>query len=137
VLAFAVDRRTGRSAAESGHCDLPPLGDFDAASPRVLSLSMPAVLEGWAIDEFVGSDGVEIRLGDVLLARVRPDRAFPGVLGQWPMSTDPNHPNVGFSAKVDLAAAAIAPGTHRLRLFALEANGRSRLVAIREISVVP
>ena len=137
VLAFAVERHRGRSATDGGDCDLPPLGDFTAASPRVLSLSATTVLEGWAVDEFVGIDAVEIRLGEVLLARVRPDRVFPGVLGQWPMSTDPRHPKVGFNATVDLASAGVAPGNHRLRLYAFEANGRSRLVAVRDISVVP
>lgn len=137
VLAFAVEPRSGPSAADAVGCDLPPLGDFTAASPRVLPLNAPTVLEGWAVDEFAGIDAVEIRLGEVRLARVRPDRAFPGVLGQWPMSTDPSHPNVGFSAEVDLSAAGVAAGSHHLRLYAFEANGRSRLVAVRKISVVP
>lgn len=137
VLAFDVLRLDGATALASHACDLPPLGDFDAALPEVAGLDEPLVIEGWAIDEFVGIDGVEIRLGDTVLGRLRPDRDHPGVRGQWPMSTDPSHPRVGFRFEVDLVAARVPPGSHRLALHAIEQSGRTRLVAVREIEISP
>lgn len=135
VLAFDVARRGGPAAPEDDACDLPPLGDFDAATPTTVRLDAPFVIEGWAIDEFEGVAAVEVRLGEILLGRVRPDRDHPGVRGQWPMSTDPAHPQVGFRLEVDPGALGTASGPHRLRLLAFERGGRSRLVASRELAV--
>lgn len=137
VLAFDVLRLEGDTARVNQRCDLPPLGDFDAALPGVVGLDQPLVVEGWAIDEFAGIAGVEIRLGNAVLGRLRPDRDHPGVRGQWPMSTDPLHPRVGFRFEADLAAAGVRPGSHRLALHATEQGGRSRLVAVREIEIAP
>lgn len=100
-----------------------------------MRLDAPFVIEGWAIDEFEGVAAVEVRLGEILLGRVRPDRDHPGVRGQWPMSTDPAHPQVGFRLEVDPGALGTASGPHRLRLLAFERGGRSRLVASRELAV--
>lgn len=135
VLAFDVARRDGPSAAASRACDLPPLGDFDAATPAVARLDAPFALAGWAIDEFDGAAVVELRLGDVVLGHMRPDRPYPGVRGQWPMSTDPRHPDVGFRIEVDPAALRIEPGRHSLQLRVVEAGGRKRLVAARELTL--
>jgi hypothetical protein len=135
VLAFDVARRDGSAADATGDCDLPPLGDFDASTPADVPLDGPFAIEGWAIDEFEGVAAVEVSLGGVLLGRVPPDREYPGVRGQWPMSTDPAHPRVGFRIEADLGALGIRPGRQLLTLRAIEHSGRARLAAVRSITV--
>jgi hypothetical protein len=135
VLAFDVARREGPSAEAAGDCDLPPLGDFDASTPAGVRLGRPFAVEGWAIDEFEGIAAVEVRLGEVLLGRVRPDRDHPGVRGQWPTSTDPAHPRVGFRIEADPGTLGVRPGRQQLTLRAIERTGRARLVAVRSVAV--
>jgi len=58
---------------------------------------------------------------------------FPGVRGQWPMSTDPNHPAVGFSARL-----VLEPADRGRRVLALRVSGTdgdTRLLAQRVIEV--
>jgi 4-amino-4-deoxy-L-arabinose transferase-like glycosyltransferase len=135
VLAFEVTRRDGPPADEGRACDLPPLGDFDAAMPDRVPIDRPFVVEGWAIDEFDGAAQVEVLIGDRVVGRSILDRPFPGVLGQWPMSTDPRHPDVGFRVEFDPLAAGIAAGRHRLMLRAVERGGQGRVVTIRELTL--
>lgn len=135
VLALDVARRMGPSAEAAGDCDLPPLGDFDASTPAGVRLDRPFAVEGWAIDEFEGIAEVEVRLGEVLLGRARPDLERQGVRGQWPMSTDPGHPRVGFRIEADPGALGVQPGGQQLTLWAIERTGRARLVAVRAITV--
>lgn len=133
VLAFEVTRREDSPADEARACDLPPLGDFDASMPDRVPIDRPLVVEGWAIDEFEGTARVEVLIGDRVVGRAVPDRPFPGVLDQWPMSTDPRHPLVGFRVEVDPAAAGVTVGRHRLLLRVVEGSGQSRIVAVREL----
>lgn len=137
VLAFDVAHRVGPSAEDSRACDLPPLGDFDAATPKAVPADRSFTLAGWAIDEFEGAATVEVWLGERVVGRAVPDRPYPGVRGQWPMSTDPRHPDVGFRIELDPLAAGIEPGSYRLQLWVVEASGRARLAAIRGLTLMP
>jgi hypothetical protein len=136
VVALAVEPRGAARADADRACDLPPLGDFDAATPDRVPVDRPFTIAGWAIDEFDGVARVEVRIDDRVVARAVPDRPFPGVIGQWPMSTDPRHPDVGFAVEIDPRTAGLRPGRARLALDAIERSGRVRRAAVREIALV-
>jgi hypothetical protein len=88
---------------------------------------------GWAMADFSGVRAVEVMLDGVVRAHGHYGEPFPGVKGQWPMSQDPNHPDVGFSAVVELGAADA--GWHVLSLRVTEADGRQRELAQRRIRI--
>jgi len=128
-LAFSVE--PGTDAAKEGRCALPPLAYIDEPSSRA-KLSVPSVaVRGWALAEYVGISKVEVLVDDEALVEARYGFAAPQVRGQWPMSQDPTHPNVGFEA--DLPLQGIAPGTHRLSLRVTDRDGRQRELARQSI----
>ena len=69
---------------------------------------------GWAFKDGVGLERVEITLDGKTVAEARYGLDSPGVARYWRISTDPNHPRVGFEATVD--ATASGPGAHWLGL---------------------
>jgi len=71
-------------------------------------------VKGWAFKDGVGLDRVDILLDGTAITTARYGIENPGVAGFWEISTDPNHPRVGFSASVD--AADIPTGRHWLGL---------------------
>ena len=94
-------------------CTTPAMGWVD--SP-VAGATVDAVFEvaGWAFKDGVGLDRVEITLDGKTVAEARYGLDSPGVARYWRISTDPNHPRVGFEATVD--ATASGPGAHWLGL---------------------
>lgn len=78
--------------------DTPKAGDAVASS---------VVLEGWAFKDGVGLRRVEVLLDGVPIADAQYGLARPEVVGFWAKwrdggSTDPQQPNVGFRAQIDL-----------------------------------
>ena len=71
-------------------------------------------MSGWAFKDGVGLKGVDILVDGKEVANARYGLSSPGTAAFWKISTDPNHPDVGFAAEVDLAS--IAPGRHWLGL---------------------
>ena len=69
---------------------------------------------GWAFKDGVGLKRVEVLLDGKPVATARYGLPSPGTAAYWRISTDPNHPNVGFRARID--AAALIPGRHWLGL---------------------
>lgn len=70
-------------------------------------------VSGWAFKDGVGLSRVELLLdgrsvGDAVYGRAYDVRPF------WKISTDPQHPNTGFDAKLD--TSGLKPGTHWLGL---------------------
>lgn len=58
-------------------------------------------VSGWAIRDADGLARVDVLLDQVVVAQALSDLDFPGVLEQWPGSTDPRHPRVGIEASVE------------------------------------
>ena len=86
-----------------GECTTPAMAWVDtpragAATGRRFEVS------GWAFKDGVGLERVEILLDGQPIATAAYGREEPGVADYWRISTDPNHPRVGFSARVDLGA---------------------------------
>ncbi len=69
-------------------------------------------LRGWAFKDGSGIEAVEISLDGEPLTEARYGLPADHVQESWPDSDDPNHPNVGFQALLDLSGRT--PGTYRL-----------------------
>lgn len=109
-LLFAMPRA---APAKDAPCTTPAMAWIDqpvagAAVPRTFQVS------GWAFKDGVGIDRVEVTIDGKVVARARYGLPNPGASAYWRISTDPNHPGVGFSAQVD--ASSLPPGRHWLGL---------------------
>ncbi len=129
--AFEVTPR--RAGAANTRCELPAMADLSMPLPHAVIDTASIEVLGWAMADFHGVRGVEVLLDGELRAVGRYGEPFPGVQGQWPMSRDRNHPNVGFSASIRLDAAD--RGWRTLALRVIEADGRTRILAQRRIRI--
>ena len=77
-------------------------------------------VQGWAFKDGVGLAGVEVLVDGEPAVKAHYGSDYD-VTGFWKASTDPNHPRVGFSARVDIAG--LAPGKHWLGLRLLGSDG--------------
>lgn len=71
-------------------------------------------VSGWAFKDGSGIAKVEILLDGVVRQTADYGRSEPGVAAYWKISSDPQHPRVGFRAELDLHN--VAPGRHWLGL---------------------
>ena len=116
----------------AGRCDAPAIAYL--ARPLAAAVVSAAFdLAGWASQDGAGVARVEVLLDgrSVTVARYGLDE--PGVRSQWPDSDDPNHPYVGFAARVDLHGAAV--GEHALALRVTGRDGRVRILENRTLRV--
>ncbi|MDQ3288947.1 MAG: glycosyltransferase family 39 protein [Pseudomonadota bacterium] len=107
---FALFEIHGR---HEGNCRTPAMAWVDtpssgARTPRQFDVT------GWAFKDGVGLDRVEVLVDGMPVATADYGRAAPGVADFWKISTDPNHPRVGFDARVDLSR--LPSGRHWLGL---------------------
>ena len=116
----------------SGRCDAPALAFLDIPLPGAV-VRNGFDLRGWASQDGVGVARVEVLLDgrSVGLAHYGTDN--PGVRSQWPDSDDPQHPDVGFIARVRLGG--VADGEHLLALRVTGRDGRVRILENRPIDV--
>ena len=109
-LLFALD------GPRQGACTTPAMAWVDAPVGgarvgRVFGVT------GWAFKDGVGLAGAEILLNGRVVAKADYGRGHPGLQSRWTQSNDPQHPRVGFDARVDLhQLPGIAPGRHWLGL---------------------
>ncbi len=102
----------------NGPCTTPAMDWIDR--PRGdAAVARRFVLEGWAFKDGIGLRGVEVLLDGVPVAQAQYGIARPEVVGFWRKwrdggSTDPQQPNVGFRAAIDLGDRP--PGRYRLGL---------------------
>ncbi|HEY0503933.1 MAG TPA: glycosyltransferase family 39 protein [Lysobacter sp.] len=108
-LLFALEGR------REGPCTTPSMAWIDApvAGARV---GRRFDVNGWAFKDGAGLAGVEVTLDGQVVATAGYGRDFPGLQTVWPMSNDPQHPKVGFDARVDLEGRDFTPGRHWLGL---------------------
>lgn len=129
--AVAASASTSSTATLSTDTSRPSTGPSAAdgcAAPGLASIDQPVEdarvgrsfeVRGWASREGTGLLGVEILLDGRPVARADYGQARPDVAAFWRQwsrrgSLDPQHPAVGFQARVD--AGDLAPGTHWLGL---------------------
>lgn len=97
---------------QPGPCIAPAMAWIDVPQPDV-SVSDRVQVRGWAFKDGVGLSDVELLLDGRPVAHADYG-ALLDVRPYWKISTDPQHPNVGFSATLD--THALLPGTHWLGL---------------------
>lgn len=96
-----------------GECTTPAMAWVD--SP-VAGADTPRRFEvgGWTFKDGVGLEKVEIMVDGQPISTADYGLHAPGVADYWKISTDPNHPHVGFSAQLDLSR--LPSGRHWLGL---------------------
>src|SRR5688572_6177137 len=107
-LLFALDPKRAKGA-----CATPAMAWIDTPPPAV-RVGRTFDVQGWAFKDGVGLDRVEITLDGRVLALADYGSPNPRTADFWKISTDPNHPDVGFSAQVK--TGDVAPGRHWLGL---------------------
>ena len=103
----AVDDRAGAA------CTTPAMAWIDSPASGA-TVDSRFEVRGWAFKDGVGLERIEVTLDGEAIAEARYGLDDPGVARYWKISTDPNHPRVGFSATVD--AGASESGRHWLGL---------------------
>jgi 4-amino-4-deoxy-L-arabinose transferase-like glycosyltransferase len=74
-------------------------------------------LRGWAFKDGVGLEKIDVLLDGQWVARAEYGQPYPGLSKSWPQTNDPRHPDVGFSAHVDVdKVEGMKPGRHWLGL---------------------
>lgn len=131
-LLFALDPAPATDAVED--CALPALAWIDAPARRA---RVPGRFEvaGWAFKDGVGLARVEITLDGRVVATARYGEAMPHVAEYWKISRDPNHPRVGFRARID--AGGVEPGRHHLGLILHGADGSVEPWPAQPITIDP
>ena len=107
-LLFALSQKP-----VEGRCSTPALAWIDAPLEKE-RVGPGFEINGWAFKDGVGLARVEVLIDGSVVAEARYGLPSPGTADYWKISTDPNHPDVGFSARVD--ATSIAPGRRWLGL---------------------
>lgn len=103
----------GLAPDPSKPCAAPALAYIDApASGNVVSGKFE--VRGWAFRDGVGIASIDVLLDGRPVARANYGLPQAGVAEFWKISTDPQHPNVGFEAEV--TATGLEPGLHWLGL---------------------
>jgi 4-amino-4-deoxy-L-arabinose transferase-like glycosyltransferase len=97
----------------AGACTTPAMAWIDTPPPAV-RVGRAFDVQGWAFKDGVGLDRVEVLLDGRVVALADYGSPNPRTAAFWKISTDPNHPNVGFDASVK--AGDVAPGRHWLGL---------------------
>ncbi len=100
-LLFAFD-----GAMRAGACTAPALAFIDAPVASA-DVARSFDVAGWAFKDGVGLRRVELLLDGKVAAQARYGEADPGIAGFWNISTDPNHPNVYFRARIEGAPAGV------------------------------
>lgn len=101
-------------------CTTPAMAWIDAPASGATT-DRQFIVEGWAFRDGVGLSRMEVLLDGRPMADAWYGLDSPGPARFWKISTDPNHPRVGFRAKVD--ASGVAPGRHWLGLRLHGADG--------------
>lgn len=109
---FLLFRLEGARA--DGECTTPAMAWIDAPGAGA-RIGRHFVLEGWAFKDGVGLEGVDVLLDGRPVAAAGYGRGYEGLQQDWPETTDPHHPDVGFTADVELDDAVPA-GRHWLGL---------------------
>lgn len=100
-----------------------PSGPDVCATPAMAWIDVPAAgaslagtveVSGWAFKDGPGLERVEVLVDGRPAAQADYGLPSPGVALYWRISDDPNHPDVGFRARLD--TAGLAPGRHWIGL---------------------
>ncbi|KQY51366.1 hypothetical protein ASD14_10540 [Lysobacter sp. Root494] len=102
-------------ADRKGECTAPAMAWIDVPAGGA-AVAREFDVKGWAFKDGVGLARIDVLLDGKIVASAQYGRPYEGLQRDWPESNDPQHPNVGFSAHVDLRKNDIAAGRHWLGL---------------------
>jgi len=103
----------GKPAKAGAACITPAMAWIDAPVAGA-QVGRAFEVTGWAFKDGVGLSGVEVLLDGKPVAKAEYGLENPGAAAYWKISTDPQHPKVGFRARIDVGA--FPPGRHWLGL---------------------
>jgi 4-amino-4-deoxy-L-arabinose transferase-like glycosyltransferase len=106
---FALD------AERKGNCTTPAMAWIDVPA-RGVEVGREFDVKGWAFKDGVGLARIDVLLDGKAVASSQYGRPYEGLQHDWPETNDPQHPNVGFSARVDLRTNNAVAGRHWLGL---------------------
>jgi 4-amino-4-deoxy-L-arabinose transferase-like glycosyltransferase len=107
---FALDTK------RAGECTAPAMVWIDAPLSGA-PVGRTFDLRGWAFKDGVGLARIEVLLDGRVVSQANYGLPYEGLRNNWPESNDPQHPNTGFAANVDLRGDKRAtPGRHWLGL---------------------
>ncbi len=99
-----------------GACTTPVMAWIDAPAGGA-ELDRAFTVRGWAFKDGVGVARVEVLLDGRPVADADYGLPYEGLQDNWPGSNDPQHPDVGFEARLDLRGdGKLEPGRHWLGL---------------------
>lgn len=104
---------------QPGPCVTPAMAWINTPLPHE-EVGKVVEMQGWAFKDGVGLSGVEVLVDGRVMATADYGAEYD-VFGYWKISTDPNHPKTGFTARFD--TTALAPGRHWLGLRLHGADG--------------
>lgn len=84
----------------SGNCTTPAMAWIDAPASGA-TIAGDFEVSGWAFKDGVGLDRVEVTMDGLPVAKAEYGLARSDVAPFWRISTDPNHPDVGFKVRID------------------------------------
>lgn len=116
-LLFALE---GGAAEPDAPCVAPAMAWIDVPASGA-SVGREFEVAGWAFKDGAGLERVEVTLDGEVVAEAGYGLNQPGVAAYWEISSDPNHPRVGFAASVD--AGHLRPGRYWLGLRLHGADG--------------
>ncbi len=97
---------------QDGPCVTPAMAYIDLPTADAV-VTQTLQVQGWAFKDGVGLARVELLLDGRSVGEARYGRRFD-IRAAWPGTSDPQHPQVGFDAQLDVGA--LAPGRHWLGL---------------------
>ena len=106
---FALD------SARKGECTTPAMAWIDVPAGGA-AVGREFDVKGWAFKDGVGLARIDVLLDGKVVASAQYGRPYEGLQHDWPETNDPQHPNVGFSAHVNLRANDFVAGRHWLGL---------------------
>ena len=105
---------------DPGYCDFPAVSYVDEPDADAV-LSGEFLISGWAFEDNDGVATVQVQIDGVDAGEAKYGLMRPGVGRYFPQSTDPQHPAVGFSMKLD--SRSYSNGWHQLRIVVQAKDG--------------
>lgn len=102
-------------AERKGECTAPAMAWIDVPAGGA-GVGREFDVKGWAFKDGVGLARIDVLLDGKVVAPAQYGRPYEGLQHAWPETNDPQHPNVGFRARIDLRASGPVAGRHWLGL---------------------
>ena len=120
----------GPDSPAASPCPWPPRAWIDQPAPDAI-LSGTITVSGWAYNEDLGVERVQLLLDGAVVAEAEYGQPRPDVVEAEDLRTDPNQPNLGFQAEMDVTE--FASGRHELSIRIIDSRGNATDYGHREV----